>query len=167
MNRERDALSRRTDALATLLLSYRSSGELTSSLEKTSPQSLVVRVTVGGTQVKSLAKGSKPKVAKGVEPGPIKLEATWSRPGTRLKTTCEAELQVGFQEVLIVPYGGSDGFSCEVMPRLLPDDLFEEWKNTLEIYQARAAAECSQSDEAEGVGFWTCIEQAGIPLPQG
>ena len=167
LNRQYETLKGRTDTMATLLLSYKSTGELTSSLEKSNPQGLFVRAAVNGTPIKKLAKSGKPTIAEGIEPGPMEVEATWSRPGTRLKTKCEGLLQVGFQQAVIVPYGGTDNFSCEIMPRLLPDETFKGWKSTLQADEARLLADCSSSEAMGSPGFWDCVDRAGLPLPSG
>lgn len=167
MTRQREALKRRTDALATLLLSYESSGKLTSSLEKTNPQSLILRATVDGALVKGLARGRKPKVAEGIEQGRLRVEATWTRPGTRLRARCEAELQVGFQEVHVYPSGGTENFSCRIFPRFLPDEIFEEWNKALEADETLVVAACAESEEMGSAGFWMCVDRSGLSLPEG
>ena len=165
LTRQREALQARTDTIATLLLSYKSSGELTSSLEKTNPQGLVVRALVGGTQIKKLAKGDKPKVATGIEPGLVEVEATWMRPGTRLKTKCETTLDVGFYQAWILPYGGNENFSCEIAPRSVPAETIETWVKSLDPGQISAVSECAGSDAVADNRFWACIDRAGLPLP--
>ncbi len=167
ITREADELGRRTAALATLLLSYTSGGELTSSLRKANPQGLFVRAKIKGTPIKDLAKGKKRKVAVGVEPGVILMEVSWSRPGTRLKTECEAHLQVGFQEVLIHPYGGNENFSCEILLRVPADEILEEWEKGLDADEADVLAGCLESHETVSTGFWSCIDSAGLSLPVG
>ena len=167
INREVDALERRTAALATLLLSYTSGGELTSSLRKANPQGLFVRAKINGTPIKGLAKGKKRKVAVGIEPGVILMEVSWSRPGTRLKTECQADLQVGFQEVLILPYGGNENFSCEILPRVPAEEILEEWKKGLDADEADVLAGCLESHETLSTGFWSCIDSAGLSFPMG
>ena len=165
LSRQRDALLRRTDTMARLLLSYRGSGELTSSLEKTNPQGLFVRAAVNGTPIKKLAKSGKPKVVTGIEPGLLEVEATWSRPGTRFKTKCEASLQVGFHQAVILPYGGTDNFSCQVSPRLLSEEVLEAWKSDLKGDEVSLLANCSGSEAMGSPEFWDCVDRAGLPFP--
>lgn len=167
ISRERDALNRRTDVMARLRLTYRSSGELTSTFEKMNPQSLYLRAEVDGAPLKKIAKGKKPKVAEGVQQGVLWVEATWTRPGTRFRAECQTDLQVGFQEVLILPYGGTDNFKCEIVTRLVPEQVFEEWSRGLGAEEAIALADCSGRHVSGSAGFWACVDGAGLSFPPG
>ena len=167
-NRLRDAHKRNQDGVATLELSYQSSGDLWSSMKKTNPQGLFVTVEVNGSHIKNIAKGKKPKIQEAVPAGVLDVKARLSRPGKRLETKCYTELTVGYHQVIFLPYGGETGyFSCHVLPRLLPDELVAEWKQGFDADQAQAFAACASTHARGGTGYWTCIESAGIPFPQG
>ena len=167
-NRLRDAQERNRDGVATLELSYQSSGDLWSSMKKTNPQGLFVTIEVNGSHVKNIAKGKKPKIQEAVPTGVLDVKARLSRPGKRLETKCFAELTVGYHQVIFLPYGGEEGyFSCQVLPRLLPDELVAEWKEGFDDEQKQAFATCASTHARGGTAYWTCIESAGIPFPQG
>ncbi len=167
-NRLRDAHKRNNASIGTLELSYRGSGDLWSSMKKASPQGLFVTVEVDGDQVKKIAKSEKPKVQEAVPTGVFDVKARLSRPGRRLVTECHTELDVGYFQVIFLPYGGRQGyFSCEILPRLLPDETIAEWRQGFDAGQTRAFSECASAQPRGSTGYWTCIEGAGIPLPQG
>ena len=166
-NRLKDAALANTDYLATLELSLRGSGDLWSVMKKTNPQGLFVTVEISGALVKDIAKGKKPKVAEAISPGPLNIKARHSRPGKRLEERCEGELTVGFQQVIFLPYGGHEGyFSCEIIPRLLPDDVFAQWKESIAADKAQAYSDCASVHPRGSGEFWTCIDGAGITLPE-
>ncbi len=163
-----EAHKRNTDSIGTLELSYRGSGDLWSSMKKTNPQGLFVTIEVNGDQVKKIAKSQKPKVQEAVPLGVFDVKARLSRPGKRLVTECYTELKVGYFQVIFLPYGGRDAyFSCEVLPRLLPDEVVAEWRKGFDADQTQAFSECATTNPRGSTGYWTCIEGAGITLPQG
>ncbi len=166
-NRLRDAGLKNTDYIATLELSLRSSGDLWSVMHKTNPQGLFVTVEVDGQLIKDISKNKKPKVAEAVGPGALNVKARYTRPGKRIEERCYGELTLGFQQVVFLPYGGIEGyFSCEVIPRLLPDDLFEAWKSGIAEEKTQAYYDCASTNPRGSAGFWYCIDVAGIPLPE-
>ncbi len=167
-NRLREAHRRNADGIGTLELSYRGSGDLWSSMKKTNPQGLFVTIEVNGDQIKKIAKNQKPKVQEAVPTGVFDVTARLSRPGKRLVTECYTELKVGFFQVIFLPYGGREGyFSCQVLPRLLPDEMVAEWRDGFDDDQTAAFSECATAHHRGSTGYWSCIEGAGIALPQG
>ena len=137
-------------------------------MQKTNPQGLFFTLEVNGSQVKNVARGKKLKVAEAVEPGELRVLAKLSRPGKRLTTDCYAEMAVGFQQVIFLPYGGEEGyFSCHILPRLLPDEVVAEWKDGFEQQEKAAFRECAETLPRGSTAYWTCIESAGIPFPLG
>lgn len=161
-----EAAERNSEAIATLEFSYLSSGDLRTVMKKTNPQGLFVTVEVNGSQVKNIARNKKLKVAEAVEAGRLRVKARWSRPGKRLETECQGETAVGFQQVIFLPYGGDEGyFSCQVLPRLLPDEVVAEWKDGFEQAETEAFRSCAETLPRGSTSYWTCIESAGIPFP--
>lgn len=157
---------RNTEYLATLELSLRSSGDLWSVFHKSSPQGLFVTVEVEDKLIKDIAKNDKVKVAEVVGPGALEVKGRFVRPGKRVEYRCFGELTVGFQQVVFLPYGGNDGnFSCVVAPRLLPDEHYDAWVQGLPAESAQAFSDCSAVNARGSSGFWSCIDGAGIPLP--
>lgn len=165
-NRLNQAGLKQTDYLATLELSLRNSGDLWSIMKKTAPQGLFVTVEHDGALIKDIAKSKKPKVAEAVGPGVLNIKARYTRPGKRYEERCYGELSVGFQQVVFLPYGGEDGyFSCQVLPRLLPDEVFAEWKKGIAAEKTQSYSDCASVHPRGSGGFWTCIDAAGIVLP--
>ena len=166
-NRLKDTELRDTEALATLELTYTTSGDLKSVMVKKNPQNLFVTLELDGEQLKDIARNKKPKVKEAVQPGQLTAKGRWSRPGKRLETFCEGQLEVGFQQVVFFPYGGEDGyFGCEILPRLLPDEEFTAWKEGLPSEQSQAYYECAGVHPRGSGDFWTCIDKSGIPFPR-
>ena len=97
----------------------------------------------------------------------MEVLARWNRPGTKLQAECLAQLKVGVQEILFLPYGGAEGFSCEVVPRLLAPEEVETWTQRLEEDQIVAFEECEAAHQTGGDAFWACVDGAGLPFPQG
>ena len=167
LTRERDTNKKFFNkTMATLNLTYSSSGDLTSSLIKTELHSLFMTVEVNGKQLKGLAKNEKPKVQEAVEAGKLNVKGRWSRPGIRRVTECEGELAVGFQQIVFLPYGDVHGFSCHVEPRNLPEEVYEEWQAGLDAEQAGAFQDCASQSPRGTAEFWSCIDGAGVPFPQ-
>ncbi|MEM7585661.1 MAG: hypothetical protein AAF560_19890 [Acidobacteriota bacterium] len=166
-NRLRDTSLRDTSVLATMELSYRASGDLKTALIKHNPQNLFVTLEVDGEQLKKLAKNKKPKLQEAVPPGVLMAKGRWSRPGKRYETHCGGNLNVGFQKVIFFPYGGEEGFfGCEILPRLLPDKVFNGWKDNLEGEQLKGYNDCAGVHPRGSSEFWSCIENSEIPFPQ-
>ena len=166
ITRDRDAVKRAAGSLAKLELAYTSSGDLKSTLTKTSLQSVRILVEVNGKQIKKIAASKKPKLQESVQPGPLRVKALWSRPGSRMEAKCEANLDVGFKQVLFWPYGGDDGFTCEIIDLYLPDEVFQAWKGSLAQDQIPGFNHCATTTHRESAAFWKCIDGAGIPFPQ-
>ena len=165
-NRLKQAGLQNTEYIATLELSLKTSGDLWSVMEKNYPQGLFVTVEVNENLVKNVAKGKKPKVAEAIGSGPLNIKARFTRPGKRLEERCYGELSVGFQQVVFLPYGGDEGyFSCEIVPRLLPDDVFAEWKKNIAKDKTEAYFGCAGTHPRGSADFWRCIDDAGIALP--
>jgi hypothetical protein len=162
-----EAAERNKDSIGTLLFSYLSSGDLRTIMQKTSPQGLFFALEVNGKQVKKVARGKKLKVEEAVEAGELRVLAKLSRPGKRLSAECSADMAVGFQQVIFLPYGGDEGFSCYVLPRLLPDELVAEWKDGFEQKEKEAFRDCAETLPRGSSSYWACIESAGIPFPLG
>ncbi len=166
-NRMKDTELRDTEALATLELTYWNTGDLKSILVKKNPQNLFVTLELDGAQLKDIARNKKPKVKEAVKPGRLTAKGRWSRPGKRLETICEGQLQIGFQQVIFFPYGGEDGyFGCHVLPMLLPDEEFTAWKEALPSQQSEAYYQCAGVHPRGSGDFWNCIEESDIPLPR-
>ncbi len=166
-NRLRDTDSRDNSAIATMELTYWTSGDLKSVFVKHNPQNLFVTLEVDGAQLKELAKNKKPKVQEAVAPGALIAKGRWSRPGKRWETYCGGNLRVGFQQVVFLPYGGEDGyFGCEIMPRLLPDKVFNSWKDSLAGEQLTGYNDCAGVHPRGSSEFWSCIENSEIPFPE-
>ncbi len=167
MTRDRDANERFfSKTMATLNLTYQSSGDLRSSLIKTELHSLFMTVEVNGELVKGIAKSKKPKVQEAIKAGPLNVKGRWARPGTRRETECMGELTVGFQQIAFLPYGGDDGFSCHVEVRILPKEVYEEWRATFDSEQVGAYVNCVTEHTRGSTEFWNCIDSAGIPFPR-
>ncbi len=167
LTRERDTNKRFfSKTMATLHLTYQSSGDLKSSLLKKEGHSVFMTVEVDGDLIKGIAKNKKPKVQEAVRAGPIEVKGRWARPGTRLQTKCAGELTVGFQQIVFLPYGGTDGFSCHVETRILPDAVYDAWKDGFDLEQTGAYGACATQHPRGSTEFWTCIDQAGMPFPQ-
>ena len=167
-NRLKDTDLRDIEALATLEILYRSSGDLMTRMVKKNPQNLFVTVELDGAQLKNISRNKKPKVQEAVSSGLLSAKGRWSRPGKRLEATCEKQLEVGFQQIVFLPYGGEKGFfSCEVLPRLLADERFDAWKGALVDDQAQAYHQCAGVHPRGSGNFWSCIETAGITFPEG
>ena len=152
--------------VATLNLTYRGSGDLTSSLVRAEMQSLFVTVEINGEKVKGIAKNKKPKVREAVQAGPVSVIGRWAKPGKRHETRCQGELVVGLQQVVFLPYGGPDGFSCRVEMRELSDEDYTEWKVSLDPDQAAAYSRCASQCAPGSAEFWSCIDGAGVPFPK-
>ncbi len=166
MIRERDTAERfHSDTMVTLNLTYNSSGDLKSSLIKHEGHSVFMTLEVNGDQIKRIAKTEKPKVQEAVEPGPMDVTGRWARPGTRLRTRCTGELTVGFQQIVFLPYGGVDGFSCHIEMRNLPDEVYEEWKAGLDADQTEATSVCGSQHPRGSADYWKCIDGSGVPFP--
>ncbi len=155
-----------SNTMVTLNLTYKSSGDLRSSLIKTEAHNLFMTVEVNGQQIKGIAKSKKPKVQEAVKAGPMNVKGRWARPGTRLETKCSGELTVGFQQIAFLPYGGKDGFSCYVEKRTLAEEVYEEWKAAFDPEQKGAHGNCATQHARGSTEFWSCIEGAGIPFPE-
>lgn len=166
LTRDRENIKSSAGSMGRLELAYSSSGDLKSSFIKTGMHSLRLTLEVNGKQIKKLAASKKPKLEEAVEPGPMRVKAIWSRPGTRLDHTCEADLDVGFKQVLFWPYGGDDGFHCEIIDLYFPDEVFQAWKNDLTQEQIPGYNQCATTHHRESSPFWKCIDEAGIPFPQ-
>ncbi len=166
MMREKDTDERFFNrAMVTLNMSYNGSGDLRSSLIKHEGHSVFMTVQVNGKQVKGIAKSKKPKIQEAVAAGPIHVTGRWARPGTQRRTKCDGDLTVGFHNIVFVPFGGIDDFSCFVTIRILPDEVYDEWKADFDTDQTNAYGECASQHPRGGTEFWTCIDGAGIPLP--
>ncbi len=166
-NRLRDTNSRDTSAIATMELTYWTSGDLKSVLVKHNPQNLFVTLEVDGEQIKELARNKKPKVQETVAPGALIAKGRWARPGKRWETYCGGNLRVGFHKVTFLPYGGEEGhFGCEITPRLLPDELFNSWKDALAGEQLTSYNDCAGVHPRGSSEFWSCIENSEVPFPQ-
>ncbi len=152
--------------MATLNLTYTSSGDLKSSLVKTELHSLFMTVEANGKKIKAIAKTEKPKVQEAVEAGPLNVIGRWARPGTRRETKCSGELTVGFHHIVFLPYGGVDRFSCHVEMRNLPEEVYDQWKASFDPDQTSAYGGCASQYARGGAEFWSCIDGAGIPFPQ-
>ena len=166
MMRDKDTNERfHSKTMVTLNLTYTSAGDLKSSLIKTEAHSLFMTVEVNGKQVKRIASSKKPKVQEAVEAGPIHVTGRWARPGIRRETKCKGELTVGFQQIVFLPYGGVDGFSCHVEMRNLPEEVYEGWKAGFDADQTSAYGNCASRFPRGSAEFWSCIDGAGIPFP--
>ena len=152
--------------VATLNLTYRSSGDLTSSLVRAEMQSIFVTVEINGEKLKGIAKNKKPKVREAVQAGPMSVIGRWAKPGKRHETSCHGELVVGLQQVLFLPWGGADGLSCRVEMRELADEVYTEWKASLDPDQAAAYSRCASQYAPGSAEFWSCIDGAGVPFPK-
>ncbi len=166
ITRQRDAIKDASGAMARLELAYTGSGDLKSTFIKTSMQSLRITLEVNGKQIKKLALSKKTKLEEAVDPGPMHVKAIWSRPGTRAEATCEADLGIGFKQVLFWPYGGTDGFHCEIIDHYFPDEIFQSWKGALTQEQIPGFNHCATTTHRESSAFWQCIDAAEIPFPQ-
>ncbi len=154
-----------TKTMATLNLTYNGSGDLTSSLIKTELHSLFMTVEINGELIKRVAKSNKPKVQEAVKAGPLSVKGRWARPGTRRQTKCMGELSVGFQQVVFLPYGGKDGFSCHIETRNLEQEVYDRWTTTFDLEQKAAYGACTTQQTRGTTEFWSCIDNAGIPFP--
>ena len=160
------AASESARTIATLNLTYRSSGDLTSSLVRAEMQSLFVTVEIDGEKIKGVAKNKKPKVREAVQAGPMSVIGRWAKPGKRHETSCRGELVVGLQQVVFLPYGGTDGLSCRVQMRELSDEVYAEWKASFDPDQAAAYSRCASRHAPGSAEFWSCIDSAGVPFPK-
>lgn len=82
-----------------------------------------------------------------------------------MEAKCETHLDVGFKQVLFWPYGGDDGFTCEIIDHYLPEEEFDAWKNALTQEQIPGFNNCATTQHRESPGFWKCIDEAKIPFP--
>ena len=166
MTRQRDTNEQyHSNTMATLNLTFNSSGDLKSSLIKNEGHSLFTTVEINGALIKRIAKSEKPKVQEAVKPGPIDVKVRWARPGKRTNARCTGELVVGFQQIVVLPYGGVDGLSCHVEMRSLPQEVYDQWKAGLDADQAEARDVCGSQHSRGSADFWLCIDSAGVPFP--
>lgn len=166
-NRLKDTDARDTEAIATLELTYWTSGDLKSVMVKKNPQNLFVTLELDGEQLKDVARNKKPKLRENTQAGNLFAKGRWSRPGKRLEADCQGQLRVGFQQIIFFPYGGETGhFGCEVLTRLLPDEEFTAWKEGLPADQSEAYYQCAGVHPRGSGEFWTCIDESGIPFPR-
>ncbi len=166
MMREKDTNERFFNkAMVTLNLSYNGSGDLRSSLIKHEGHSVFTTLQVNGKHIKGIAKSKKPKIQEAVAAGPLNVTGRWARPGTRLATKCIGELTVGFQQIIFLPFGGIDDFSCHVQIRILPEEVYSEWKAAFDPDQSGAYSQCASKHPRGSTEFWSCIDGAGIPFP--
>lgn len=159
----------RTESFASLKLTFKD-GTLSSSLEKYMPNVIFVRAELDGEPVK-LARGPKPKSVEGLAPGDLVVEVERPLNTTRQRTECTGFLFEGEQEVLIHP-GGTEGVVCTFMASSTakviehPAEDLSDWEIGLTAEQFAIVGGCLNDHQQGSAGYWKCVEEGGVPLPE-